>query len=82
MEHEIRLYISHDTHDGIEVSNIGYDMGLDAFCKLQLRKKARMRRWWQGEPVHVGAQRQKPLAQPRALEARVARHEDPFAPVG
>ena len=78
MENEIGLHAAHRAHEQIEIAHIADRMGCDSLRELQLVEEARPRGRFKGETMHLRAEREQPLAQPRALEARMPRNENPL----
>ena len=82
MEDEIRPNATHNPLDSRQLAYVSNRVRLDSLRKLQLREQTWLRRRRQRKAVHLGAKRQQPLAEPRALETGMSRHEDTSTGIG
>ena len=79
MEDEVRIRRGNGLRERLAVADVADRVRGDAFRKPELVEKRGFRRRLQRKPVHLRSERAQPLAKPRALEARMPGHEDPFA---
>ena len=81
VEYEVRLCGHKGACERLPVAYVADLVGAEAPGKAELVEKRWVRRRLEGETSDVSAERKEPFAEPRALKARVARHEHPCAAV-